>query len=98
MKRLGILIVVVAGLLATATMANAERIQADADRLRGSARRYPQSPAASSSAMNQPSTSSPSSYMLTYSGLQGTVTQCHIHIAQPERERQHRHLALPDGH
>ena len=37
-------------------------------------------------------------YTLTYSGLQGTVSQTHIHIAQAERERQHRYLAMPDGH
>ena len=81
MKRLRILIVVMAGLLATATMANAERIEAESNRLRGGARRYTPSPAVSSSARISRDEQS-IEYVLKYRGLQGTVTQGHIHIAQ----------------
>lgn len=80
MKRLRILLVVMAGLLATTTLANAERIEAD---LTG----YEEVPAVSTLAsgdfqarisLDEQSIE----YVLKYRGLQGTVTQSHIHIAQ----------------
>ena len=80
MKRLRILIVVMAGLLATTTLANAERIEAE---LTG----YEEVPAVSTLAsgdfqarisLDEQSIE----YVLKYRGLQGTVTQSHIHIAQ----------------
>ena len=80
MQRLRILIVIVAGLLATTTFANAERIEAE---LTG----YEEVPAVSTLAsgdfqarisLDEQSIE----YVLKYRGLQGTVTQSHIHIAQ----------------
>ena len=80
MKRLGSLIAVMAGLLVTAALANAERIE---PRLLATRRCpwCPQSPAASS-AYDQPRRTV-HRLQLTYTGLQGTVTQAHIHVAQP---------------
>jgi hypothetical protein len=81
MKRLRILIVVMAGLLATGTMANAERIEAE---LTGDEEVPVVSTVASGEFRARISFDEQSiSYVLTYSGLQGTVTQAHIHVAQP---------------
>ena len=80
MKRLRIVLIVMAGLLATTTLANAERIEAE---LTG----YEEVPAVSTLAsgdfqarisLDEQSIE----YVLKYRGLQGTVTQSHIHIAQ----------------
>ena len=80
MKRLGILIAVMAGFLATATMANAERIEAD---LTG----YEEVPSVSTLASGEflariSRDEQSIEYVLRYRGLQGVVTQSHIHIAQ----------------
>src|SRR4030095_16456243 len=81
MKNLRILTVVMAGLLATATMANAERIEAE---LTGDEEVPVGSTVASGEFRARISFDEQSiSYVLTYSGLQGTVTQSHIHVAQP---------------
>ena len=83
MKNLRMLIVVVAGLLATATLARGETLNAT---LTG----YEESPSVSTVANGDFSATIENNgaadhfhYTLTYSGLQGTVSQCHIHIAQP---------------
>jgi hypothetical protein len=80
MKRLRILIVVMAGLLATATMVNAERIEAD---LTG----YEEVPVVNTVASGKfrariSRDEQSIEYRLSYSGLQGTVSQAHIHLAQ----------------
>ncbi|HEY6368050.1 MAG TPA: CHRD domain-containing protein [Candidatus Binatia bacterium] len=81
MKRLRILIIVMAGLLGTATLARGESLQAA---LTG----YEESPSVSTVAsgtffafVQDGDTSF--QYFLSYFGLQGTVTQGHIHVAQP---------------
>jgi hypothetical protein len=81
MKRLGILVVVMAGLLATATVARSETLQAT---LTG----YEEVPSVSTVAngdfraiIEEGGTADHFHYTLTYSGLQGTVTQGHIHFA-----------------
>jgi len=80
MKRLGSLIAVMAGLLVTATMANAERIEAD---LTGFEEVPSVSTLASGEFLARISRDEESiEYVLRYRGLQGTVTQGHIHIAQ----------------
>ena len=82
MKSLRMLIVVVAGLLATATLARGETLNAT---LTG----YEESPSVSTvangdfSARIEDGANDHFHYSLTYSGLQGTVSQSHIHIAQP---------------
>ena len=81
MKRLRILMMVLAGLLATAAVANAERIEAT---LTGDEEVPVVSTVASGDFRAKISFDEQSiSYVLTYSGLQGTVTQSHIHVAQP---------------
>ncbi len=81
MKRLGIFIVVVAGLLATATVAKADQIRA---LLTG----YEETPAAVSTTGRGEfiATIDPDSdaihYRETFNGLQGSVTQSHIHVGQ----------------
>jgi hypothetical protein len=81
MKRLGIFIVVVAGLFATATVAKADQIRA---LLTG----YEETPAAVSTTGRGEfiATIDPDSdaihYRETFNGLQGTVTQSHIHVGQ----------------
>ena len=80
MKKLRILTVVVAGLLATGTMANAERIEAD---LTG----YEEVPSVNTVASGEFSArisrdEQSIEYVLKYRNLQGTVSQSHIHIAQ----------------
>lgn len=80
MKKLRIFIVTVAGLLATATMANAERIEAD---LTG----YEEVPSVNTVASGEFSArisrdEQSIEYVLKYRNLQGTVSQSHIHIAQ----------------
>lgn len=80
MKRLQFLIVVMAGLLATATLANAERIQAE---LTGYEEVPSVSTLASGEFLARISLDEQSiEYVLRYRGLQGIVTQSHIHIAQ----------------
>ena len=80
MKRLRILVIVMAGLLATATLARAEIFQAT---LTG----YEEVPVVSSAGTGlfYASTDTGDSifYSLWYTKMQGTVTQAHIHIAQP---------------
>ena len=83
MKNLRMLIVVVAGLLATATLARGETLNAT---LTG----YEESPSVStvangdfSAIIENNGAADHFHYTLTYSGLQGTVSQSHIHIAQP---------------
>jgi hypothetical protein len=81
MKRLGILIIVMAGLLATATMANAERIEAT---LTGDEEVPVVSTVASGEFRARISFDEQSiDWVLTYNGLQAPVTQAHIHVAQP---------------
>jgi CHRD domain len=82
MKRLPlIMMMAVGGLLATATMANAERIEAT---LTGDEEVPVVSTVASGEFRAKISFDEQSiDYTLTYSGLQGMVTQAHIHIAQP---------------
>jgi CHRD domain len=81
MKRLRILIAVMVGLLATATVASAERIEAT---LTGDEEVPVVSTVASGEFRARISFDEQSiDYVLTYSGLQGTVTQGHIHVAQP---------------
>jgi len=80
MKKLRILTVVMAGLLATGTMANAEHIEAD---LTG----YEEVPSVSTLASGEflariSRDEQSIEYVLRYRGLQGVVTQSHIHIAQ----------------
>ena len=81
MKRLRFLTVVVAGLLATAALARAESFQAT---LTG----YEEVPVVSTVASGdfraniEDGANDHFHYSLTYSGLQGTITQAHIHIAQ----------------
>jgi hypothetical protein len=80
MKRLSIFIMVMAGLLITANMAKAEQISA---LLTG----YEESPSVSTTGTGQfTATIAPDGdtifYTETYSGLQGTVTQSHIHVGQ----------------
>jgi hypothetical protein len=80
-KRLRILIVVMAGLLATGTMANAERIEAE---LTG----FEEVPVVSTFASGEfhakiSRDGQSIEFLLKYRGLQGTVQQGHIHIAQP---------------
>jgi len=80
MKQLQILVMAMAGLLATATVAKAEQIGA---LLTG----YEESPSVSTSGRGEfTATIAPDGevieYTETYSGLQGTVTQSHIHIGQ----------------
>jgi hypothetical protein len=81
MKRLRILIIVMAGLLATATAAQADQI---GTALTG----YEETPAAVSTTATGEFTATVSDdgqsidYRLRYSGLQGTVTQSHIHVGQ----------------
>jgi CHRD domain len=83
MKRLRIFIMVMAGLLATATSARSETLQAT---LTG----YEESPSVSTVAsgdfraiIQDGGIADHFHYSLTYSGLQGTVSQGHIHVAQP---------------
>lgn len=81
MKKLGILTVVMAGLLATGTMANAERIEAE---LTGFEEVPVVSTFASGDFLARISRDEQSiEFLLKYRGLQGTVQQGHIHIAQP---------------
>src|SRR5262245_7270983 len=80
MKRLSIFIMVMAGLLITATMARAEQIAA---LLTG----YEESPSVSTTGQEQfTATIAPDGevifYTETFSGLQGIVTQSHIHVGQ----------------
>jgi hypothetical protein len=81
MKRLQILIMVMAGLLATATVAKA-------DQLRALLTGYEETPAAVSTTGRGEfvATIDPDGdaihYRETFSGLQGTVTQSHIHVGQ----------------
>src|SRR5215831_18992049 len=80
MKRLSIFIIVMAGLLITANMAKGEQISA---LLTG----YEESPSVSTTGRGEfTATIAPDGevieYTETYSGLQGTVTQSHIHIGQ----------------
>jgi hypothetical protein len=80
MKRLSIFIMVMAGLLITANAAKAEQIGA---LLTG----YEESPAVSTTGRGQfTATITPDGevifYTETFSGLQGTVTQSHIHVGQ----------------
>jgi CHRD domain len=82
MKRLSIFITVMAGLLAVATVARGETWQAT---LTG----YEESPPVSTVAggefranVQDGGTADHFHYTLTYSGLQGTVTQAHIHVGQ----------------
>jgi hypothetical protein len=80
MKRLQILIMVMAGVLATATVAKADQIRA---LLTG----YAETPAAVSTTGRGEfvATIDPDRdaihYRETFSGLQGTVTQSHIHVS-----------------
>jgi len=83
MKRLGIAIIGMAGLLATATVARGETLGAT---LTG----YEESPSVStvangdfSARIENGGTADHFHYTLEYSGLQGTVSQSHIHVAQP---------------
>jgi len=81
MKRLGILILVMAALLVTATLSNAERIEAT---LTGDEEVPVVSTVAGGDFRAKISFDEQSiDWVLTYSGLQGTVTQAHIHVAQP---------------
>ena len=80
MKRLGILIIFMAGFLATATVARAEQLGA---LLTG----YEESPSVSTTASGEfratiSADGEVIQYTETYSGLQGTVTQSHIHVGQ----------------
>jgi hypothetical protein len=81
MKRLGILIIVMAGFLAIATSAKADQIGA---LLTG----YEETPAAVSTTASGEFRATISDdgqsilYTETYSGLQGTVLQSHIHVGQ----------------
>ncbi len=80
MKKIGISTAVMAGLLITATVANAERIEAD---LNG----YEEVPSVSTLASGEflariSRDEQSIEYVLRYRGLQGVVTQGHIHIAQ----------------
>src|SRR5438034_1743801 len=81
MKRLGIFIVVVAGLLATATVARADQIRA---LLTG----YEETPAAVSTTgrgefvATIDRDSDAIHYRLTFNALQAPVTQSHIHVGQ----------------
>src|SRR5262245_10075389 len=80
MKRLSIFVIAMAGLLITATLAKAEQISA---LLTG----YEESPSVSTTATGEfTATIAPDGeviqYTETYSGLQGTVTQSHIHVGQ----------------
>ena len=80
MKRLSIFIIAMAGLLITATSAKAEQIGA---LLTG----YEESPSVSTTATGEfTATIAPDGeviqYTETYSGLQGSVTQSHIHVGQ----------------
>ena len=80
MKKLRILTVVMAGLLATGTMANAERIEAE---LTGFEEVPVVSTFASGDFLARISRDEQSiEFLLKYRGLQGTVQQGHIHIAQ----------------
>ncbi len=78
--RLSVVIAVMGGLLATATVATADQIGA---LLTG----YEESPAVSTTGRGEfTATIAPDgeviSYTETFSGLQGTVTQSHIHVGQ----------------
>jgi hypothetical protein len=81
MKSLRISIVVLAGLLVTAAVARGETLQAT---LTG----YEESPSVSTiangdfRAIIEGGANDHFHYSLTYSGLQGTITQSHIHIGQ----------------
>src|SRR5262245_58856747 len=81
MKRLSIFIIVMAGLLAIATVAKA-------DQLRALLTGYEETPSAVSTAARGEfvATISPNGdaivYRETFSGLQGTITQSHIHVGQ----------------
>src|SRR5215510_62697 len=80
MKRLSIFIIAMAGLLITATSAKAEQIGA---LLTG----YEESPAVSTTATGEFTATIAHDgeviqYTVTFSGLQGLVTQAHIHVAQ----------------
>jgi hypothetical protein len=81
MKRLGILIMVIGVFLATASLAKADQISA---LLTG----YEETPAAVSTTASGEFRATISDdgqsieYSETYSGLQGTVTQSHIHVGQ----------------
>ncbi len=81
MKRLRILIIAMAGLLATATAAKA-------DQLRALLTGYEETPSAVSTTGRGEFVAKISDdgetivYRETYSGLQGTVTQSHIHVGQ----------------
>jgi hypothetical protein len=82
MERLRVLIMVMAGLLATASVARGETLQAT---LTG----YEESPSVStvangdfSARIEDGGTADHFHYTLTYNGLQGTVSQGHIHVAQ----------------
>jgi CHRD domain len=81
MKRLQILVMVMAGFLVTATAAKADQIGA---LLTG----YEETPAAVSTTATGEFTATIAPdgevilYTETYSGLQGTVTQSHIHVGQ----------------
>jgi CHRD domain len=93
--RFRVLIAVIGSLLAIAIVAEAEQIGA---LLTG----YEESPSVSTTGTGEfTATIAPNGkailYSETYSGLQGTVTQSHIHVGQLGRERQHRHLPVPDG-
>lgn len=81
MKRLRILIMVMAGLLGTATLARGELLQAA---MSG----YEESPSVSTVASGNffafiQDGGTSFVYSLSYFRLQGTVTQGHIHVAQP---------------
>jgi CHRD domain len=81
MKRLKILIIVMTGLLSTATLARGQSFQAA---LTG----YEESPSVSTGAsgtffMFVQDGGTSFQYHLSYFGLQGTVTQGDIHVAQP---------------
>ena len=83
MKSLRISIVVLAGLLVTVAVARGDILQAT---LTG----YEESPSVSTIAngdfraiIENGGASDHFHYSLTYSGLQGTITQSHIHIASP---------------
>jgi hypothetical protein len=80
MKRLSIFVMIIAGLLATATVANAERIEAE---LTG----FEEVPVVSTFASGEfhariSRDEQSIEFLLRYRGLQGTVTQGHIHVAQ----------------
>ena len=93
--RLRVLIAVMAGLLATATAAKADQIGA---LLTG----YEESPSVSTTASGEfTATITPDGnailYRETFSGLQATDNSVPYPCRPAGRERQRRHLSLPDG-